>query len=264
MDEKTIRSILQDALEDEIPPAEIRLWPAVKHFFTEGLDDQKGVAEMRGSILRWVPRVVVLTALVLSALVVVTPQGRSLAQGLLLFFAPAEEASFPLTDSQMASAPEEESPTAEAPVPLITVAEAEEQVGFDAAELSFVPTGLTYLGVRVRGDTINIEYETPGHGSHLIIAQSQDGYRESDWDSVPRDHIVPVTIGDLTGEFVQGTFVVYPEDTFATWNPDAAILRLRWQADGTWFEIAKYGSVEAVEYIDQDELIALAEDLMGQ
>lgn len=264
MDEKTVRSILQDVLEDEIPSAEIHLWPAVKQLVAEKLNHQKGVANMRVPLVRWVPRLVVLTTLVLSALVVVTPQGRSLAQDLLQLFTPAEETSFPLTDSQMVSVPEEDSPTVEAPVPLITIAEAEEQAGFDAAELSFVPAGLTYLGARVYGDTITIEYETPGHGSHLVIAQSENSYRESDWDSVPRDDVVPVTIGDLTGEFVQGTFVVYPEDTFATWNPDAAILRLRWQADGIWFEIAKYGSVEAVEYIDQNELIALAEDLMGR
>ena len=30
MDKKNIRSILQDALENEIPPEEINLWPAVK------------------------------------------------------------------------------------------------------------------------------------------------------------------------------------------------------------------------------------------
>jgi hypothetical protein len=33
---------------------------------------------------------------------------------------------------------------------------------------------------------------------------------------VPADAIVPVKIGELGAEFVQGTFVVYPGATFAT------------------------------------------------
>ncbi len=264
MDKKAVRFVLQDALEDEIPSDEIHLWPAVKHDVVEKLNNQKGVTNMRNTLVHWIPRVVVVTTLVLAALVVVTPQGRSLAQGLLQLFTPTEETSFPLADSQIASAPEEDSPTVAAPVPLLTVAEAEEQAGFDVAELTSVPAGLTYLGARVYGDTISIEYEAEGHGSHLVIAQSQNGYRESEWDRVPSEYVVPVTIGDLTGEFVHGMFVVYPGEETATWTPEAPNLRLRWEADGMWFEITKQGSVEAVEYIDQDALVALAKELMEQ
>jgi hypothetical protein len=219
---------------------------------------------MRNSLVHWIARVVVVTTLILTALVVVTPQGRSLAQGLLQLFTPTEETSFPLSDAQIARAPEEDSPTVEAPVPFLTVAEAEAQAGFEAAELASVPAGLTYLGAKVYDDTISIEYEAEGQGSQLVITQSQDGYPESDWDRVPPAYVVPVTIGDLTGEFAQGAFVVRPGEETATWNPEVPNLRLRWKADGVGYEIAKYGDVEAVAYLDQDALIALAEELMEQ
>jgi hypothetical protein len=153
-------------------------------------------------------------------------------------------------------------PTAEAPAPLITIAEAEAQAGFDAAELSFVPEGFTFLGARLYRKTINIEYETPDRGGHLNITQSQEGYYQSDWDSVPTEFITPVQIGELNGEFVQGTFVVFPNATSATWNPDAPILRLRWEKDGVYYEITKFGDVQAIEYLDQAGLLALAQDLM--
>jgi hypothetical protein len=91
--------------------------------------------------------------------------------------------------------------------------------------------------------------------------QSQEGFYQSDWDSVPADAVVPVKIGELDGEFAQGTFVVYPGDTTATWNPDAPIMRLRWVNNGVWFEMTKHGGVQPIEYLDLAGLIKLAESL---
>ena len=108
---------------------------------------------------------------------------------------------------------------------------------------------------------INIEYETQDKGGHLIISQSLDGYNQSEWDQVPANAVSTVKVGELDGEFTQGAFAVYPRETSATWNPDADILRLRWEKDGIWFEITKFGNVEAIEYLDQAALIELAESL---
>ncbi len=71
-------------------------------------------------------------------------------------------------------------------------------------------------------------------------------------------------IGDLDGEFVQGTFVLMVGESSATRNPSAPILRLRWMKDDTWFELTKFGDVEAIEYLDQAGMIALAESLTSQ
>jgi hypothetical protein len=198
----------------------------------------------------------------LLSLAFVTPQGRAFAQSILQFFTRAESNSFPLEPAQVPENPGDVSmPTAEPPAPLISVAEAEMQVGFDAAELPVVPDGFNYLGARLYGSVISIEYEAQGGGGHLITTQSKDGFLQSDWDNVPAEAVTPVQIGGFDGEFAQGSFVVPAGETSAVWNPGAPILRLRWVKDGIWFEMTKFGNVEVIEYLDKEAMIALAESM---
>ncbi len=268
MSNKKIQSILKDVLDEEIPSSQVNLWPAVKADLVAGKYQRNQQGEKMNTIKpRRIPRFALAVTLFLALLVVffVTPQGRSFAQSVLEFFTRAESTTFPLEDSQMAPmVPDETSPTAAPPAPLISVAEAEAQVGFDIAELPYVPEGFVYLGARLYGNNVNIEYQTPDLGGHLNIMQSQDGFYQSDWDNVPPDAVVSVKIGELDGEFVQGIFVVYPGETTATWNPDAPILRLRWVNNGVWFEITKSGDVQPIEYLDQAGLIEIAESLTLQ
>jgi hypothetical protein len=204
----------------------------------------------------------ILIAVALLAVALATPQGRSVAQSVLQFFRRAESTTFPLRPAQTVTGEAGSAgPTAEPPARPISVAEAEAQVGFRVAELSFVPEGFSYLGARLCGDAVSIEYETQGRGGHLIIMQSQEGFLQSGRDRVPAHAVVPVEIGGLDGEFARGTFVVYACETDATWNPDAPILRLCWVQDGAWFEVTKHGDVEAIEHLDQAGLIELAESL---
>ena len=201
-----------------------------------------------------------IVALIAAALL--TPQGRALSQSILQFFTRAEDTAGPVPPSQPAvGEPNPAAPTAEPPAPLISVAEAEAQVGFDIAELPIVPDGLDYLGARLYGDVVSVEYQTPDYAGHLTIKQSQSGYLQSEWDSVPDDAVLPVKIGELDGEFTQGRFVVYVGETVGTWEPDAPVLRLRWMKDGVWFEMTKSGYAEAIAHLDQASMIELAESL---
>jgi len=265
MNQQNIHTVLRDALEKEIPAAQIELWPSVKDNLVAGKHQsaqqgEKMITPKTHRVLRFAIANTMIAALL--AVTLVTPQGRAFAQNLLQFFTRTGSSSFPLQPSQIEeSEPNLVAPTAIPPAPFISVAEAEAQVGFEAAELPYVPDGFNYLGARISGNVINIEYETQDKGGHLIIRQSQEGFIQSDWDKVPADAVIPVKIAELDGEYVQGTFVVYPDETSATWNPNAAILRLRWQKDGVWFEMTKFGNVEAIEYLDQAALIALAESL---
>jgi hypothetical protein len=190
----------------------------------------------------------------------ITPRGRALAQDVLQFFGRAESTTFSLESSQITTNDPDPAPTVEPPATLTSVAEAKTRVGFDVAELSFAPDGFNYLGARLYGNAVSIEYEAQG-GGNLIIMQSQQGFIQSDWDKVPAHAIAPVKIDELDGEFTRGTFVVYAGETSATWDPNAAILRLRWVKDDVWFEMTKFGDVQAIEYLDQARLIELAESL---
>ena len=265
MDKYKIRSILRDALEEEIPSSQVKLWPAVKANFVAGEHQRLQQGEKMNAIKpHRIPRRVFAIMLIVALLAIpfVTPQGRAFAQSVLQFFLRAEDTTFPLRSSQIiTSDPDPSVPTTEPPVPLTSVAEAEARVGFGVAEPSFVLDGFNYLGARLYGNAVSIEYEAQGGGGSLIIMQSQEGFIQSDWDKVPANAIIPVKIGESDGEFTQGTFVVYAGETSATWNPDVPILRLRWLENDIWFAITKFGDVEAIEYLDQAGLIELAESM---
>lgn len=265
MDKQNIHSILQDALENEIPSDEVDLWPAVKADLVAG--QQQG-EKMKKNKLSLFSKAAIATFVIIALLTVafLTPPGRAFAQTIIQFFTKTESTSFQLDPSQNPGNPEEEpdptAPTAAPPTPLISVAEAEGQAGFDAAELPSVPKGFNFLGARLYGNDISIEYEAKGGGGSLIIMQSLDGFYQSEWDRVPIGASVPVKIGELDAEFVQGMFVVFAGETSATWNSDAPVLRLRWMKDGIWYEMTKFGNVESIEYLDQEGMIALAESLV--
>jgi hypothetical protein len=263
MDANKLRSILKDALEEEIPPPDVQLWPAVKASLVAGGRPQQGgnMNTNRYRVPRLASAILVSVALLL-ALALVTPQGRTLAQGVLQLFKRAEGTLFAPQPSRATTGEDNRpAPTAEPPAPLVSVGEAEAQAGFDVAELPYVPDGLTYLGARLYGNAVHLEYETQDRGGHLMIAQSEGGFVQSDWDQVPAQAIVPVQIGEQDGELVRGMFVVYAGKKTARWNPDAPILRLRWVQDGVWFEMTKRGAAEAIAYLDQGALIDLAEGL---
>jgi hypothetical protein len=267
MSNKKIQSILKDVLEKKVPSSQIDLWPAVKADLVAGNYLNQQGDKMNTQKSHRSSRLYLAISLSLALLIVlfVTPQGRTFAQSVVEFFTRAESTTYPLEDHQIAQVESEpNTATAEPPMPLISVAEAEAQVGFNISELPFVPEGFEYLGARLYGNHVSIEYQVENGGGHLTIMQSQEGYYQSNWDNVPADAVVPVKVGEYDGEFVQGVFVVYPEETNATWNPDASIMRLRWVANGVWFEITKYGDVHSIEYLDMAELIEIAEYLSIQ
>lgn len=260
MDKKQVQSILQDALEENIPSSEVNLWRTVKSSLVAGTNKQQG-ANMNTTKPRGMSRLayVSLTVIALLALAFTTPQGRAFAQSVLQFFTRAESNSFPVEEPVTQT--DASVPTAMPPSPLISVAEAEALAGFDLAELPSVPQGFEYLGARMYGNYVSIEYAVPGGGGNLILMQSREGFLQSEWDQVPAEAIVPVKVDGVDAEYAQGTFVVMAGETSATWNLSAPIFRLRWFKDGVWFELTKYGDVHSIEYLDMHGLIELAESL---
>lgn len=260
MDKKQVQSILQDALEENVPSSEVNLWRTVKSSLVAGTNKQQG-ANMNTTKPRGMSRLayVSLTVIALLALAFTTPQGRAFAQSVLQFFTRAESNSFPVEEPVTQT--DASVPTAMPPSPLISVAEAEALAGFDLAELPSVPQGFEYLGARMYGNYVSIEYAVSGGGGNLILMQSREGFLQSEWDQVPADAIVPVKVDGVDAEYAQGTFVVMAGETSATWNSDAPIFRLRWVRDGVWFELTKYGDVHSIEYLNMHGLIALAESL---
>jgi len=263
MDNKELKSILQDVLEDQMPASQVNLLPAVQAHLVAR---KQSLVQQGENMNKTRTRKLAFSAMAIVALLAValsTPQGRAFAQSVLHLFTCAESDTLPLQPWQIpASEVVQADATALPPSQLITIiSDAERLAGFDAAELASTPEGFTFLGARLYGNAISLEYEAKGGGGNLIIMQSREGFVQSDWDKVPADAIIPVKIGDLDGEFTQGMFVVFPGADSATWNSDAPVLRLRWEDKGIWFEISKLGDVVPIEYLDQAGLIELAKNM---
>ncbi|HLF90464.1 MAG TPA: hypothetical protein VI451_16065, partial [Anaerolineales bacterium] len=99
MDNKSIQSILQDALENEIPSSQVELWPAVKASLVAGKHPLIQQGEKMNTIKsRRIARVAFagLVIVVLLALAFITPQGRAFAQSILQFFVRTESDAIPM------------------------------------------------------------------------------------------------------------------------------------------------------------------------
>jgi hypothetical protein len=265
MESKNLKSILEDALEEEVPSSQINLWLGVKARLVAGRIISVQQGKIMNSITSRCIQRVAFTALMIVALIsiaLITPQGRAFAQDIFKFFRRAESNVIPIAHDLISAVEATQAiPTAIPPAPLITISDAYQIVGFNFLYPE-IPDGFVLLGARASSTSISIEYEAQGGGGALIINEALHGFMQSEWDQAPVEAISQVKIGNLDAEIVQGGFVVFPGETVARWNPDAPVLRLRWIFDGVWFEIAKLGDIESIHYLDRDALLELAERMM--
>src|ERR1044071_593448 len=94
MDNNKIKSILQDALEEQIPASEIDLMPVVQSRLVAGKTLQQGEQMNRNRSKRLV--LSALAAIVVVVMALITPQGRAFAQNILQFFIRAGSDSLPV------------------------------------------------------------------------------------------------------------------------------------------------------------------------
>ena len=105
MDKKNIQSILRDALEEEIPSEEIKLWPAVKADLVAGQQQGEKMNLAKLSLLSKAT-IAALVIIALLTAVFLTPPGRVFAQTFFQFFTRTESKERPLLSEQVPS-PEE-------------------------------------------------------------------------------------------------------------------------------------------------------------
>jgi len=263
MDNRNIKSILQEALEKQIPASQINLLPVVQSYLGAG---KKSYLQQGGYMNKNRTKRLVLSALtvivVVLTLALITPQGHAFAQNIFQFFKRADSNEIPISPELIAAVEATQAmPTVPPPAPLITISDAYQVVGFSFL-VPEVPDGFMLLGARANPTSISIEYEAQGGGGALIINESSHGFMQSEWDQAPEKSISQVKLGNLDAEIVQGSFVVFPGETVARWNPEAPILRLRWIFDGIWFEMAKLGDVESIKHLDREALLKLADRMM--
>lgn len=294
MDRKDIQSILQDALEDEIPASQIDLLSSVKARLVAGTTQQG--EKMNRANSRRTSKAALAIAVVVAILAIglITPGGQAFAQKMVRFFAVAEEKSFPIPTEQVFPAPE--TPTM-APVSILTLATVgpsnlpetiptrdagcgtpesqadyfcrikavEAQAGFNAKEFLYDPKNLEFSRVDYLSESGEIIMEFVTGGGALYLRQGLGDFPipQENWGRVPADAVEPVTVNGQYGELVLGTFVVYPNATEAVWEPSGQ-LSLAWREGERWFALEKMGDPYPIEWITKGELIKLAEGLVDE
>jgi hypothetical protein len=226
---------------------------------------------------------------------IVTPQGRAFAQRIFLFFTVTESTSFPIPTEQVYSLPPTETPVPTYILPLETVgtivpAQAiktpdesctapeaqsgyfcqiqavEVQAGFDAKEIPHDPRGMKFSQATFHSATqaIIMEFVVITGGGYLNLNQGVGEFPEAyKWGEVPAEGLKQVTVNGQYAEIAFGTFAVYPNSSEAVWQP-GGMLRLHWREGERWFALEKMGDPYPIEWIDENEIVKLAESLVGE
>jgi hypothetical protein len=205
-----------------------------------------------------------LTLMLAAALLIFSPQGRALAQGLLHFFTHATSDTVLVTPLPQT--------TTQDPGYVFNkvIAEVEQQAGFDVLEpnrLPVDPSGqqiLSFEGASFEPEhnIVRIFYRYALGGDDItdgLVLREQRFQTVEDCELCglvgASAAVETVQIGDVTGEYVEGVWKV---DDSGAWNwvSDPYVKTLRWQIGDIAFEIQYFGLE-----VEKADLIAVAESM---
>jgi hypothetical protein len=262
MDNKNIRSILQDALEEEIPSAQIELWPAVKASLVTGTYQQGEKMNTKQS--RKIPRIAlaVVMLMILLTVALVTPQGRAFAQDLLQFFTRADQDRYPLQAWQLTPPVQTSS---ESPF-RYSLGEAESLAKYDVFSPVEIPFGMVFIGASY-DEKYHIVAQAFGHGMEYpelsLWQQPLEYYQPCGDISKACDNMLggnlagasadiqTVQVGEWTAEYVEGVWEL--TENGPVWNPTSFAKTLRWKTDVMIFELI-YNGMD----LTRDDLVTFA------
>lgn len=231
-----------------------------------------------GAILR--RRLAGLTACIMLVLALVTfgtPQGRAMAQNLLLFFvrSDSETIALPTAESNLAPVTSEilqnippSEPGAQqcgtVLAPRCSLSQVQEQANFPVRGLDVSGKQLQFVGAaHTEQGVIALRYE--GQDGVVNLAQipaRQDEIKK--WRIGPSTTVETVAIGDVVGEYVRGGwFGLGLKEGTVGWVEESALQTLRWEKDGLQFTLwyAAARSANGIPALDSSDLVVLAASL---
>src|SRR5215212_361184 len=300
MENKKLKSLLQDALEDQIPGSQIDLMPAVQSRLVAGKKFLQQGEHMNKTRIKQL----VFSALIMAALltiILVTPQGRAWAQEVTQFFKRINSSTVELSNEQIKPINDINEPIDLPLVPVFIptaapdmaaisgcetpqesqsyrcqVALAESKLRFDLKELPEKPKDWEFQSLSFDKDSryavmsykLDIRHISGASYSSLRLVQGVGDfsdftwYKNNPWEAVPANKVEPVSIGQYKGEYVMGSFGMKPGDAALTWFEETRKQRLIWSEDGHWYLIDFSPSRNVAGTMDKDQLIHLAESLV--
>jgi hypothetical protein len=280
MDSKKFKSILRDALEEQIPASQINLLPTIQSQLVAG---KKSYLQQGENINKPRSKRLVLSTLaliILLTLALITPQGRAFAQNILQFFVRANGDTLPVPTEPVdwaeltagvpqlhaASTPRPAvaifaSDCGEFPTPTCSVEEIREKVDFTVKELSNIPDNMYFMGATGGPDSILLKYEFENNSGGLTIFEERwTGKPEKGTSEVGASALVEkVQIGNLAGEYFRGSFSMRAGDPETVWDPDFPVETLRWVEGGVSYTLGYDFTTQMP--LGKERLIALAKGM---
>ena len=287
MKNDNLKTILAEIAEKAAPTAEINLWPGLQAQLVTGKwQPEKGStgAETlfpKKIFFRRAALASIAVALAF-ALLLATPQGRAWAQSILQFFTRTAGDTLPAPTTQPLGWVDINTPgTPRATItPLpgpaspafsvdcgdllaakCSIEQIRSKVNFTVKELGAIPAGLYFIGATGGPDGIGIRYDSSDQSHGLGISEERwTGKPVQGTSEVGASAVVEkVKIGDLTGEYFRGGFMMKAGDSVTIWDPNLGAETLRWVENGIAYTLQYSFSTQGS--LGKEALVALAEDL---
>jgi hypothetical protein len=284
VENRELKSILQDALESEFPASQIDLLPKVREHLVAGTIQQGEKMDTGHSRRTSKAALSIATVIALLAIALITPQGRAFAQNLLHLFIRANGNTIPVPTPQPMNWVEVTPGILQrtmTPMPTLTplvafagdcgtfpimscsVEQIRSKVDFEVKEPASIPAGMYFTGATGGPDAVYLRYEYENNSGGLFVAEER-------WTGTPDQGnprvgasavIEEVQVGNLDGEYFKGSFVQdgNSRDSVATWDPDETMETLRW-VDGEVSYTLEYSYTDQSP-LEKDGLAAIAESM---
>ena len=289
MDEKQFKLVINQIAEQAIPETSDPL-PVIKAYFRTV--DRGPTKTRRFQTIQ----AIALVGLILVAVLLITPQGRALAQEIIQFFSRSEGETVPLPQQQATAFSQIATPKPTYRMALSTVAPGpsspltdldrlaaqlsgcaqqyqsyscqaaavKQMTGYAFKGFSSMPQGYVFskFDIRPQEDMVMTIYRSIEGEGWLVLYQGKGNdskfLKSSDWTKAPSDKIETVKIGGEQGEYVRGMFVVKAGSSEMTWKDDGWVQKIGWQAGDNWFMIEENNNPIAQSFLDKEHLLAIA------
>lgn len=255
MNSKNIHFALQAELENEIDPAQIKLWPSIRQRLAMRKRSlfQQGDFLMKPNFARKFTlghtALTVLAVVAVFALLLASPQGRAFAESLLQFFTRAQSDSLPSQAVDTYPEPPRDK----------SLVDAEQLAGFSVLTPSTLPEGLNFYGASYDEKLKAVVQQFGFTPEDIRLSLRQQPFTTPEacslcgliGASAPLD---AVSVADVPGEYLEGVWEL--TDNGPVWRNDPYLKTLRWQKDGMAFELIYMGTE-----LEKNALIALAESI---
>lgn len=243
-----------------------------------------GRLDQRLSNAPWTPQAVarrrfvtttVFAVLTLAVLLAATPQGRAFAQNVLRYFVRAESDTRPvpnlaLVDPNTSTSPgallEKRLPFEETCgdlfSPRCSLDKLSPMVAFPLSGLEVTPDNVDFIGATGGPGQVTLVYAGEGLNGTLMLSEEPLDPDKQPLQIAASATVETVSIGGVTGEYVQGVWFSISPDDNVTWNTDATVQTLRWEADGILYTMVfRAGKMSTGILLDKPAMLNLASHL---